>query len=1024
VNFSAPFIRRPIATALLMAGLLLVGLVSYALLPIAALPQIDYPTIQVTASLPGASAETMATSVAAPLERELSSVSGVSELTSSSSLGSTSIVVQFDLNRDINAAAQDVQAAISAAGGVLPKNLPNPPRYRKINPADFTILSLAVTSDTLPIAQVDDYADNYIAQQLSRISGVGLVDLNGEQKPAVRVRINPTAVAALGISLEDIRNVLARATLNAPKGTLDGPHQSITVDTTDQLFNADAYNSTVVAYRNGAPVRIADIGTAIDSVEDINRAAWVQGKRTVIVDVHKQPGFNVVETVDRIRAKLPEILQTLPPAVQVAIVGDRTHVIRTSVADIEYTLLLTVGLVVLVVFLFLRSFWATVIPGIAIPLSIIGTFIVMYLLGFSLDNLSLMGLAIAVGFVVDDAIVMIENIMRRIEDGEEPLEAALEGSRQIGFTVVSMTISLIAVFIPLLMMRGLVGRLLREFAVTVSVAVLMSAAISLTLTPMMCARFLRAPRAAAHGAWYRACETAFDVTQRFYERGLRLALAHQPATLAICVATLAATVLLYTFIPKGFFPQQDTGLIIGTTDAAQDISYPAMVEHSQALMRVIMRDPDVDNVYGWIGPPAESTGRMMINLKPFSERHAAASQVMERLRSSTASVRGITLRMQSRQDVQVGGRISRTQYQYTLQDPNLAELNQWVPVIVAELEKLPQLQDVASDLQISSPAEILTINRDAASRLGVDPQLLDDTLYDALGQRQVATVFSEVSQYHVVLEVSPNAKLDVASLGGLYVPSASGEQIPLSAFTAMRDSVVPQTITHQDQFPAATISFNLASGVALGDAVTAIEDVKHRMVIPPTLLASFQGSAEAFRSSLESEPYLIAAAVIAVYIVLGILYESMIHPITILSTLPSAGVGALAALILCHDDLSLMALIGIILLIGIVKKNAIMMIDFALAAERQDRKPPAEAIYEAAVIRFRPIMMTTLAALFGGLPLALGTGAGSELRSPLGVSIVGGLLVSQVLTLYTTPVVYLYLDRISRWMKRREPSDV
>ncbi|HEY0801999.1 MAG TPA: efflux RND transporter permease subunit, partial [Steroidobacteraceae bacterium] len=974
-----------------MSGLLLLGLITYSFLPIAALPQIDFPTIQVTASLPGASAETMATSVAAPLERELSTVSGVSELTSTSSLGSTSIVVQFDLNKDINAAAQDVQAALNAAGGLLPKDLPNPPRYRKINPADFTILSLAVTSETLPIAQVDDYADNYVAQQLSRISGVGLVDLNGEQKPAVRVQINPTAVAAVGISLEDIRNALAQATLNAPKGTLDGPRRSITVDTTDQLFNAEAYKPVIVAYRNGAPVRIADIGTAIDSVEDVNRAAWVQGKRTVIVDVHKQPGFNVVETVARIRAKLPEILQTLPPSVQVSIVGDRTQVIRTSVADIEYTLLLTVGLVVLVVFLFLRSFWATVIPGIAIPLSIIGSFVVMYVLGYSLDNLSLMGLAIAVGFVVDDAIVMIENIMRRIEQGEAPMEAALKGSQQIGFTVISMTISLIAVFIPLLMMNGIVGRLLREFAVTVSVAVLMSAAISLTLTPMMCARLLKAPKATAHGRLYRAFEVGFDVMHRFYERGLRLALKHHAITLAICIATLGITVLLYVLIPKGFFPQQDTGLIIGTTDAAQEISYPAMAEKSQALMRVIMQDPDVDNVYGWIGPPAESSGRMMINLKPFGERHGSASQVMERLRRSTASVEGITLHMQSRQDVQVGGRISRTQYQYTLQDPNLTELNRWAPNMVAELQKLPQLQDVTSDLQIASPAAILVINRDAASRLGVNPQLLDDTLYDALGQRQVAIVFTELSQSHVVLEVSPGSKLDLAALGNLYVPSSTGHQIQLRAFTTIKESVLPQLITHQNQFPAATISFNLAPGAALGDAVLAIQAVERRMATPSTLQASFQGSAQAFKASLVSEPYLIAAAVVAVYIVLGILYESLIHPITILSTLPSAGVGALAALILFRDDLSLMALIGIILLIGIVKKNAIMMIDFALTAERQDAVSPAEAIFQAALTRFRPIMMTTFAALFGGLPLALGTGAGSEIRSPLGVAIVGGL---------------------------------
>jgi multidrug efflux pump len=1021
VNISAPFILRPIATALLALGLLLLGLVAYGLLPIAALPQIDFPTIQVVASLPGASAETMSTSVSAPLERQLSSISGVTDLTSTSSLGSTSITVQFDLGRDINSAAQDVQAALNAASGVLPKNMPNPPGYRKVNPADFTILSIAVTSDTLPIDKVDDYADNYVAQQLSRIRGVGLVDLNGEQKPAVRVRVNPAAAAAMGLSLEDIRSVLAQSTVNAPKGTLDGPRRSITVNTTDQVFDADTYKSLIVAYHNGAPVRIADIGTAINGVEDVNRAAWAQGRPAVVVDVHKQPGFNVVETVERIKARLPEIIQTLPPSVHLAVVGDRTQVIRASVSDIEFTLMLTVGLVVLVVFLFLRSFWATLIPSVAIPLSIIGAFGALYVGGYSIDNLSLMGLAIAVGFVVDDAIVMIEYIMRRIEGGEEPLDAALNGSRQIGFTIVSMTISLLAVFIPLLLMNGIVGRLFREFAVTVSVAVLVSAVISLTLTPTMCALFLAPPRSAGPSPLSRLLEAAFDAMQRFYERGLRLALAHRRMTLAIALATVALNVCLYALIPKGFFPQQDTGLIIGNTDAPEDISYPAMAERSQALMRIIMTDPDIDNVYGWIGPnPSENNGRMMINLKPFNQRRATAAQIMERLRIKAAALNGISLHLQSRQDVQVGGRISRTQYQFTLEDPDLAELNHWAPAFAAALAKLPQLQDVASDLQISSPEELLTIDRDAAARLGVNPQVLDDTLYDALGQRQVATIFSALNQYHVVLEVSPDFKLDAASLGSIYVPSSSGRQISLSSFTRMARLAVPLSVNHQDQFPAVTISFNLAPGAALGDAVAAIQRAERDMDIPASLRANFQGSAAAFKSSLATEPYLIAAAIIAVYIVLGVLYESFIHPLTILSTLPSAGVGALAALILCHKELSVMALIGIILLIGIVKKNAIMMIDFALDAERNERKSTHDAIYQAALVRFRPIMMTTMAALLGGVPLALGTGAGSELRSPLGVAIVGGLLVSQILTLYTTPVIYLYLDPVNRWFERRK----
>jgi len=1020
VSLSQPFIKRPVATSLLMLGLVLVGAVAFVLLPVAPLPQVDFPTIRIDADLPGASAETMASTVATPLERSLSDISGISSMTSSSSLGTTSITVQFDLSRNIDAAAQDVQTAINAAGGKLPKNLPSPPTYYKVNPADFTILSLALTSETLPLAEIDRYADDFIATQISQIAGVGLVDFHGEQKPAVRVQVNPDEIAQLGLSLEDIRTVLGASTVNGPKGNLDGPHRAVVLDATDQVFNADAYKRLVVAYKSGAPIRIADIGTAIDAAEDAKEAAWLQDKRTIIIDIHKQPGFNVVETIRRIKDRLPALTASLPPSVRLAVVGDRTQTIEASVHDVQLALAISVCLVVLVIFVFLRNFWATVIPGIAIPLSLIATFGIMYLLGYSLDNLSLMGLTIAVGFVVDDAIVVIENIHRHVERGVPPQQAALDGSREVGFTVVSMTTSLIAVFIPVLFMSGVIGRLFREFAMTVGAAIVMSGLISLTVTPTMCARLIRHHRPDEHGRVYRVCERAFESMLRFYDRGLRAVLRHPAITLAATAATLATTIYGYTIMPKGFFPEQDTGLILGVAEAAPDTSFAAMADRIQALGHIVMVDPDVDNVYYWIGPnPTVSQGRMMINLKPRSDRAASASEIMARLKASLAQVQGISLFMQVRQDIQIGGRPSKTQYQYTLQDGNSGELARWAPIFEKNLRSLPQLQDLTADTQASAPRATLHIDRDTASRLGITPQAIDDTLYDAFGQRQVATIFTRLNQYHVVLELDPQFQFDTGALRHLYVRSAAGQLVPFSTFAQIEDSIAPITINHQALFPSVTLSFNLSPGQALGDAVAAIQAVERGLGAPASLITSFQGTAQAFQASLTSQPYLIAAAIVAVYIVLGILYESYIHPLTILSTLPSAGIGALLALALFHQDLSVIGFIGIILLIGIVKKNAIMMIDFALDAERRQGLPPEQSIYQAALLRFRPITMTTMAALLGALPLTFGTGAGAEIRQPLGITIVGGLMLSQVLTLYTTPVVYLYLGRLGRVLRRR-----
>jgi multidrug efflux pump len=1021
VSISEPFIRRPIATSLMMAGILLMGLLGYFLLPISALPPVEFPTIQVTAQYPGAGPEVMASSVTTPLERQFGQISGLAQMTSISSFGNSSITLQFNLDRDIDAAAQDVQAAMNAAGGVLPR-MPNPPTYSKVNPADTPILTLAITSKTLPLEKVNDLADTVLAQKLSEVSGVGLVTIEGDQKPAVRVRVNPAALAALGLGFEDVRTALIQNNVNAPKGSFDGQRQSYAIGANDQIFSAQQYADVIIAYRNGSPVRLRDLGQVVDNVENVRLAGWVGGKPAVIVDIQRQPGANIIETADRVKALLPRLRASLPPSVKVDILTDRTETIRASVRDVQLTLLLTVGLVVMVIFIFLRKLWATVIPSVALPLAVVGTFGVMKLIGFSLDNLSLMALTISTGFVVDDAIVMIENIVRFVEAGEPPLQAALKGAKQIGFTVVSLSFSLVAVFIPLIFMTGIVGRLFREFAITLSIAVMVSAIVSLTLTPMMCARLLVPENQAHPGRLFRATEGFFKGMLGAYDRSLCWVLRHQAPILALAAITLVATIWLYVVVPKGLLPQQDTGLILGITDAAQTISFDAMAQKQRQLADVVMRDPDVVTVASFVGAgtvnPTMNTGRLYIGLKPHDLRRAGAAEIIARLREATRNVEGISLYMQAVQDVQIDSRVSRTQYQYTLQDANESELSLWSDRLRARLRALPELTDVASDAQPGGLQLSVVVDRQKASRLHVLPQAIDDTLYDAFGQRQVTTIFTQLNQYRVILEAEPRFQLTPAALEKIYVRSSSGQVVPLSTFATLKTVTAPLTIVHQGQFPAVTLSFNLRPGASLGQAVKAIQDSELAIGLPDTVVTTFSGTAAEFRSSLQSEPFLILAAIVVIYIVLGVLYESYIHPITILSSLPSAGVGALLALMLTRQDLSLISLIGIVLLIGIVQKNAIMMIDFALDAEREQGLPPHQSIYQACLLRFRPIMMTTMAALLGALPLALQHGEGSELRRPMGIAIVGGLLLSQFITLYTTPVVYLYLDRFGNWCRR------
>ncbi len=1016
------FILRPVATTLLMVGLLLIGIVAYRQLPVSALPEVDYPTIQVVTFYPGADPEVMASSVTAPLERQFGQVPGLSQMTSTSSLGSSVITLQFNLDQNIDVEEQQVQAAINAGTTYLPQDLPNPPIYSKVNPADAPILTLAMTSDTLPLSKVEDLADTALAQKISQLPGVGLVSISGGQKPAVRIRANPTALASYGLSLEDVRTALAAANVDQAKGVLDGPRQSFTIGANDQLISSALYNQVVVAYRNGAPVRLSDIATATDGTENVMQAAWMNTTPAVIVNIQRQPGANIISVADRIKKLLPQLQSSLPSAVKVQILTDRTQTIRASVQDVQFELMLTVVLVVLVIFLFLRNLSATVIPSVAVPLSLVGTFAVMYLLGYSLNNLTLMALTISTGFVVDDAIVMIENIERFLEQGDSPLEAALKGSGQIGFTIVSLTVSLIAVLIPLLFMGDIVGRLFREFAVTLAVTILVSAVVSLTLTPMMCAKLLQRHDPKKQSRFYKASENFYNRVIEFYGRTLKFVLKHQTTTLLITFGTLVLTLFLYVIVPKGFFPVQDTGVILGISEGAQNISFAAMAQRQQALAKVILKDPDVESLSSFIGIDGTNTtlnsGRIQINLKPRNERKSTASEIIRRLQPELAAVEGITLYMQPVQDLTVEDRVSRTQYQYSMEDADAQELGIWAPRLVEKLHTLPQMRDVASDQQNNGLKAELVIDRDTASRLGILPQAIDNTLYDAFGQRQVSTIFTQLNQYHVVLEADPQFQQNPEALKDIYVKSNTGAQVPLSAFSHFQSSNTALAINHQGQFPVVTLSFNLAPGVSLGDATKAIDQAERDINLPPSIHTSFQGTAAAFRNSLSSEPWLILAAIVTVYIVLGVLYESYIHPITILSTLPSAGVGAILALLLTGNDLGVVSLIGIILLIGIVKKNAIMMIDFALEAERVEKKPPEEAIFQACLLRFRPIMMTTMAALLGGLPLALGRGTGSELRHPLGITIVGGLLVSQLLTLYTTPVVYLWFDRLAQRFAR------
>jgi multidrug efflux pump len=1061
VNISETFIRRPVATALLMVAIMLAGIVGYQQLPVSALPQVDYPTIVVSTTLPGASPETMASAVTTPIERQLGQMPSLTMMTSISSFSSSQITVQFSLDRNIDAAEQDVQAAINAASNLLPKTLPAPPTYSKSNPADTPVLTMSVSSETVPLSQVDDYADSILAQKISQVTGVGLVTLNGGQKPAVRVRVDPTTIAGLGMSLEDVRSALVVANVNAPKGNLDGKRQAYTLDADDQLgicttgmsgctsggINAAAYRSVIIAYKNGSPVRLDQVADVDDGVENQLLAGWAGAKPAVIINVQRQPGANVIQVADKVKALIPMLKTAMPQGVDINILTDRTETVRASVEDVEFTLCLTIALVVGVIYLFLRNLRATIIPGIAVPLSLIGTFGVMYVLGFSLNNLSLMALTISTGFVVDDAIVMIENVARFIEEGEPPFEAALKGAKQIGFTIISLTVSLIAVLIPLLFMGGIIGRLFREFAITLSIAIGVSAVLSLTLTAMMCAHLLKEHDPTTESRFYKLSERFFEGMIAVYDKGLVWVLRHQRLTLGVTLGTVALTGVLGWYIPKGFFPQQDTGLLLGATEASPDVSFPRMMDRQVALADLVRADPDVESVASFIGADGTNTttnsGRLSITLKPRSERASSADEIIARMAPKLAQVDGISVYLQSVQDLQLDNRLSRTQYQYTVEDANPDELKLWAPRLVDKLRTLKVLKDVASDQQSAGLSASLHIDRDTASKLGIQSQAIDDTLYDAFGQRQVTTIFTQLNQYRVILQVKPEFSQSPDALKMIYVtspqppaapvappaspgtpapPLAPPPQVPLSAFTHFEPVVTALSINHQGQFPSVTLSFNLAPGESLGNAVTAIKAAGREIDLPVGLHADFQGAAQAFQDSLASEPILILAALLTVYIVLGVLYESYIHPVTIISTLPSAGVGAFLALMIFKTDFSIIALIGVVLLIGIVKKNAIMMIDFAIEAEREEGLSPLESIHKACLLRFRPIMMTTMAALLGGLPLAVGSGTGSEMRRPLGISIVGGLIFSQLLTLYTTPVVYLYMDRLGRFLRGGKPA--
>jgi multidrug efflux pump len=1015
MNLSALFIERPVATSLLTAALALSGALAFRLLPVAALPEVDFPTIVVRATLPGASPETMASAVATPLERQFGRIAGVTEMTSSSQLSSTSIVLQFDLSRNIDAAGRDVQAAINAARGQLPADLPSNPSYRKANPADAPILMLGLHSEVYDRPQMYDIADSILAQKLSQIEGVGDVNVFGSSRPAVRVQVNPTILNNVGLGLTDVATALQNANAHQAKGSVSNSDYRWQINATDQLFHSRQYAPLIVSYRNGAPVRLSDLGDVIDSVENTRNEGLDNGRPFVILAVTRQPAANIIDTVDRVRAVLPQLRASIPPSVHLDVAQDRTTTIRASVHDVEYSLMIALVLVVLVVFVFLRNIWATVIPGIVVPLSLLGTFGAMYLLGYTLDNLSLMALTISTGFVVDDAIVVIENISRYLEQGLTPLQAALQGAREIGFTVLSMSLSLVAVFIPILLMGGIVGRLFREFAVTLTVAICVSLVVSLTTTPMMCAKFLRRQTDKKHNFLYRLSERGFNLIHSFYAKSLAVVLKHPQLTLVITLLAVAVNIYLYIIVPKGFFPQQDTGRIGGAIVADQDISFNAMREKLHQFLRIVQQDPAIQDVEGFTGGGTLNVANMWAQLKPLEERKVSADQVINRLRGKLARIPGATLYLQAFQDIRVGGRGSNSQYQYTLQSDNLRDLNEWAPKLLAKLKTVPLVLDANSDQQIHGLESNLIIDRSTASRLGVSPYDIDTTLYSAFGQRQVSTMYTGINQYHVVLEVLPEFQQNPASLNQIYVRSKTGTPVPISTFTQLRTRLASLTVNHQGQFPSITLSFALAPGVALSEAVDAVQQAEQEIGMPANVHGAFAGTAQAFQQSLKTEPLLIAAALIAVYIVLGMLYESYVHPVTILSTLPSAGVGALLALILFGTDLTVIALIGIILLIGIVKKNAIMMIDFALEVERNQGIPSKHAIYQACLLRFRPIMMTTMAALLGGLPLALGTGTGSEMRRPLGITIVGGLILSQILTLYTTPVIYLYLDKLQLW---------